>query len=295
MNWELFRPSRTTAVCLFLLTLSFLLMAFRLTHTVQALRSLLFYWISPSYESVSSALNASAGMSHRIGELVRTHKENEILEGKMKQVSLMESIFLETKSQNRRLKNMLDFRGNVPYETIPALIVGRDAQNWTAAVWIDRGTKDGVEPDSPVIALQGDPMNAADVTSGVIGRVLECGANSSKVLLISDPLSSIAVGLPRNQEQGLVQGQGSFEVVLEYLNQTAQFEPGDIVMTSGLGGVFPAGLPVGKLKSIIQTRSGFARAEVVPAVSLSRLREVIVLRKALPLRKPTEVNPLFKA
>ncbi len=295
MNWELFRPSRTTAVCIFLLSLSFLLMAFRLTYTVQALRSLLFYWISPSYESVSGTLNASVHMGNRIGELIRTHEDNMVLLDKMKQVSLMESIFAETKGQNRRLKNMVDFRTNIPYETIPALIVGRDAQNWMAAVWIDRGTADGVEPDSPVIALQGNPINDSEVTSGVIGRVLECGANSSKVLLISDPLSSIAVSLSRNEEQGLVQGQGSFEVALEYLNQTVQFEPGDAVMTSGLGGIFPAGLPVGKLKSVIQTRSGFSRAEVTPAVSLSRLREVIVLRKALPLRRPTAVSPLFKA
>lgn len=295
MNWELFRPSRTTAVCLVLLSLSFLLMAFRLTHTVQALRNLLFYWISPSYESVSSALNSSVQMGNRIGELIRTHQDNAVLQEKMKQVSLMESIFTETKAQNRRFKNMLDFRANIPYETIPALIVGRDAQNWMAAVWIDRGTNDGVEPDSPVIALQGDPINDAEVTSGVIGRVLECGANSSKVLLISDPLSSIAVSLSRSEEQGLVQGQGSFEVALEYLNQTVPFEPGDSVVTSGLGGIFPAGLPVGKLKTVIQTRSGFSRAEVTPSVSLSRLREVIVLRKALPLRKPTAVSPLFKA
>lgn len=295
MNWEILRPSRSAATCLILLILSFLLMAFRLTQTVQSLRSLMFYWISPSYESVSSTLNAAAGLSSRIGELVRAHDDNAKLQEKMKQVSLMEALFQETKAQNKRLKSMLELRANMPYETIPAIIVGRDAQNWMAAVWIDRGSKDGIEPDSPVIALEGDPINDSMVESGVIGRVLECGANSSKVLLISDPLSSIAVSLPRNEEQGLVQGQGSFEISLEYLTQTAQFEIGDAVLTSGLGGIFPPGLPVGKLKSITHTRSGFARAEIDPYVSLSRLREVIVLRKALPLRKQTEINPLFKS
>ena len=112
---------------------------------------------------------------------------------------------------------------------------------------------------------------------GLAGRVLECGSHSSKVLLISDPLSSVSVSISRTGEQGLVQGQGSF-LTVEYLDLASDAKPGDEVVTNGLGGIFPQGIPVGVLTQVEVSASGFRRGILKPSVSLNRIREVLVLK-----------------
>src|SRR5687767_4325099 len=118
MDWGFFRPSRSTLTCFFLLALSFLLMAFRLTDTVQSLRSFLFYWISPSYSVVSSTVDSAQGLGARLVGLVFAHRENEILKERIKHFPLIEAEHEQFRAENQRLKALLNFKSRLPFETI---------------------------------------------------------------------------------------------------------------------------------------------------------------------------------
>lgn len=275
MDWGIFRPSRATAICLVLLVFSFSLMTLRLTKTVQALRSFLFYWVAPTQEAATACIQFTGDLGLHLADLVRTHQENVLLREKVKNYSLLESQFNEMTLENERLKRLLELKSTLPYQMIPAVVSGRDTQNWMHAIWVNRGTKDGVQPDDTVIATQ---SRSTYTLSGLVGRVLESAPSTSKVLLITDPLSSVAIFLPRLGEQGLLSGQGSFEPIVEYLDPGAAIESDDEVVTSGLGGIFPAGIPVGHIHHLYGTPLGFKRADLVTAVSLNKIREVLILK-----------------
>lgn len=282
MDWGIFRLSRTTTTAVVLLLFSFFLMTLRLTKPVQTFRSLLFYWISPSQEAATALFRNASEAGLRSRELVRAHQENIALKDAARRRSLLEAEYQEVLLENARLKQLLQLKLSAPFELIPAIVSGRDTQNWTQAVWIDHGSKEGILPDSPVLVIQSDPSDNSDsaaISTGLIGRVLECGTNSSRVLLISDPLSSVAAVLPRTGEQGLVTGQGLFSATIEYLDPGADIKIGDEVITSGLGGIFPAGLRIGTLAKILPSLSGFKRVELKTSASLNKIREVLVLKK----------------
>ena len=277
MDWGAFRPSKSTSVCLLLLGFAFLLMTFRLTGAVKNFRSFLLYWISPVQETASGAIQSAGDAGSKLIRLIQAHRENVFLRERVLQASLLEARYKETLEENNRLRHLLELKGNLPFHSIAARVTARDAQGWTQSIWINRGLKDRVAPDSPVVAVEPDGLGGASVMKGLVGRVLECGSSSSKVLLISDPLSSVAVSIPRVQEQGLAQGQGSM-LTVEYLELTSGAQEGDEVVTSGLGGIFPAGIPVGILTHLEAYASGFKRGVLKPSVSLSRLKEVLVLK-----------------
>ncbi|MBI1979683.1 MAG: rod shape-determining protein MreC [Elusimicrobia bacterium] len=279
MSQQFFRPTRGNFLCLFLLAFSFLLMTLRWTPTVRSFRALLFYCLSPAYEVPFAVEKGGTNLASRIRELIQTHQENQNLKERIKEVSALESQWRETQAENERLRRLLELRSALPFRLTPALVAGRDAQSWTHSILIDRGTENGVRLQSPVLAVgKGNGENS--FLSGVIGRVLECGPHLSKVLLITDPLSSVAVTLPRTGEQGLAQGQGGLSVTVDYLDRSAEVLVGEEVRTSGLGGVFPAGLAVGKITKIVPSTSEFKRAILQPSVSLTELREVLVLEKS---------------
>ena len=289
MDWEIFKPSRPTTLCLLLLTIAFLMMTFRVTRAVQAFRSFVFYWASPTYEGVSRTVNAAGGLGFRLTELVTAHSENKILKEKIKHLPLVEAQLQQLQLENQRLKNLLDLKSSLPFGAIPALVSGRDTQNWTSGVWIDHGSSEGILADCPVLAVKGSPIGDAQVSGGVIGRVIECGPGSSKVLLISDPLSSVAAADVRTGEEGLLQGHGSSLITLEYIDQSADVQPGDQIVTSGLGRVFPPGLSIGRVSKVLLSQTGFKRAEVRPTVSLGSIREVLVLKRAP--EEPAKAEP----
>ena len=279
MDWGIFRPSKPAGLCIALLGFSFLLMTFRLTGAVRNFRTFLLYWVSPIEEVSESSIEFASEIGSNLVRLVKAHKENRILKERILTASVIETQYKETLEENKRLRGLLGMKAEIPFDSLSARVSGRDPQSWTQAVWINRGFGDQVAPDSPVVAVESKGYGGAGVLEGLVGRVLECGKHSSKVLLLSDPLSSVAVSIPRIGDQGLVQGQGSF-LSVEYLEMTSQAQSGDLVVTSGLGGIFPAGIPVGTLAQVEASASGFRRGILLPAVSLYRLREVLVLKMA---------------
>lgn len=276
MDWGIFRPSKPAALCIALLGFSFLVMTFRLSGSVTSIRTFLLYWISPIQQASTGSVQWTSDLGDKFIRLIRAHQENEALKTRILKASVLETQYQELLIENRRLRELLNLKGSLPFNTQTARVIGRDPLNWTHAVWINRGSKDHVAPDSPVVAVGMEGEEGSGAIQGLIGRILECSGGSSKALLISDPLSSVAVSIPQIGEQGLAQGQGPY-LTVEYLELSSQAKPGDLVVTSGLGGIFPAGIPVGALTHVEVTPSGFRRGFLKPQVSLNGVREVLIL------------------
>jgi rod shape-determining protein MreC len=133
---------------------------------------------------------------------------------------------------------------------------------------LDRGASDGIARMMPVV-----------VAEGVVGRVHAVAAGSADVLVLTDRNSSIAVRVDRTRTRANVRGLGKPEGArLEYALRTEDMIEGDVLVTSGTDGVFPRGLPVGKVTQLNRTAHGlFQEARVIPAVDVTRLEEVLVV------------------
>ncbi|MBI5197846.1 MAG: rod shape-determining protein MreC, partial [Nitrospirae bacterium] len=132
---------------------------------------------------------------------------------------------------------------------------------------LDKGEKEGVASNRVVVS-----------PDGVVGRIVKTSPHSSRVLLISDRSSALAVMVQRNRVSGILQGGESGHLFLEYVSLDESVVVGDPVVTSGLEGIFPKGIPVGRVTRVDRKTSPlFLTIDVVPAVNVSRLEEVWIL------------------
>ncbi len=144
---------------------------------------------------------------------------------------------------------------------------------------IDRGSEDGIARMMPVV-----------VTEGAVGRIHSVAGHSADVLVITDRNSSVAVRVERTRARANVRGMGKPDACrLDYALRTEDMIEGDVLVTSGTDGVFPRGVPVGRLTKIERSAQGlFQEARVIPAVDVTRLEEVLVVTS---WERPTDVLP----
>jgi len=174
--------------------------------------------------------------------------------------------------ENNRLRQLLGWQQQSPWRLKAARVVARDTANWWRTVRIDAGQRDGVRADSPVLT-----------TEGLVGRVSAVAYTTAQVVLIGDPNCHVAVVVRETGEQGVISAASSGVldhrlVDLAHLPRNSALKPGQTVYTSGLGGIFPAGVPVG---AIVDSRSVgyglYTEARVKLAVDTSRLEDVMVM------------------
>ncbi|OGX27272.1 MAG: rod shape-determining protein MreC [Omnitrophica WOR_2 bacterium RIFCSPHIGHO2_01_FULL_48_9] len=200
---------------------------------------------------------------HRtFAEYVRLSKEVNILKTRL--VGLEEVV-----RENSRLEQLLRFKRNLIYASVPANVIGRDPANWNSSMIVDRGTKDGVSVGMPVVSA-----------AGVVGRVAEVSPSMSRVILLTDPQFSVAALVQSPRESGLISGSLQGICRLRYVSSEASIQIGDEVITSKLSTSFPEGLLIGKIIGIKGTADNPAMEYVVqPAVSLSKIEEVLIIQK----------------
>jgi len=199
--------------------------------------------------------------------LVNTEQENIRLRQESNQLKEIINNCQEYRLENERLRALLKFKKKAAISAIPAQVISRDPSSLFRTIVIDKGSQDKVDKNQAVVTHQ-----------GVVGRTIEVYPSTSKVLLVCDPNSSLAVLVQRTRDEAIVAGWREDTFKLNYLPRSAQATPGDIVVTSGLGGIFPKGLMVGTLTSLKKSKYGlFQSAEVVPSVDFSKLEEVLVI------------------
>jgi rod shape-determining protein MreC len=200
-------------------------------------------------------------------EIGRLRVENARLRAQVDALSLEAAALREQAAAADRLERLLELRDAVAYQSVPGRVITRDPSRWFNTLTVDRGGRHGVVRNSPVVT-----------PDGVVGRVIEVTATASRVLLIVDSRSALGTLLQGSRAAGVVEGRGSDRLHLKYLSRTAVVKRGDRVVTSGLGGVFPRGLVVGRVVSVTREEGALLQeAEVEPAAALDRLEEVLIL------------------
>ncbi len=180
----------------------------------------------------------------------------------------------EVGRRNLQLEQELAFKERLPLHSLTARVIGHDASNWWKSIQIDRGSGDGLTNNLAV-------LNA----DGLIGKIISVTKGESRVLLLTDPnckVSALLQNPPR--EPGVVAGietgfSSSPRCVMTYVNRDAKIKPGEPVISSGFGGIFPKGIPIGSVtRAEINKQTGmYQDVEIKPAVNFRLLEEVIVI------------------
>lgn len=174
--------------------------------------------------------------------------------------------------ENNRLKNLLDLRDKqVNMKTVAANTVARDYEQWYKSITLNKGTSSGIEAGNPVIT-----------NDGVVGVVESVGCNWARVTTIYDTESTVGAKFTRTGDVGVVEGSYEFakdgKCKMQYISGEASVIKGDILVTSGLGEVYPSGLMIGKIDDIkIDAMGNIEYASVKPAVDFDKVYEVLVI------------------
>ncbi len=198
--------------------------------------------------------------------LVNTRQRNLALEQENQQLRSQLQQVTEISLQNERLRKLLAFVDDLDLPALPAQVIGEDASNWARTITIDKGARAGLKNGLPVVAAQ-----------GVVGRIIKIAPSSSRVLLITDASSAVAALIQRTRTRSVARGRGE-DLSLEYALHNADINVGDLLVTSGMGGVFPKGLPLGKVTAVKTGQFGlFQQVRAMPTVDFSHLEEVMVV------------------
>ena len=179
-------------------------------------------------------------------------------------------------SENKRLRYLLKY--DPPKEIVPvyAPVIARSLTPESRSLLIGKGYKDGI--DKNMVAISPD---------GLVGHVNVVTASSSKILLVTDPASVIDAVVQRTRATGIVKGKNPDLCSLNFINRTEDIEVGDIVVSSGLGGIFPPGMTVGRVAGVErETTDMFLNVDVLPAVPFDKVEDVIVIPGAVLSPEP---------
>ena len=268
--WRLLAKYRRAIILAVALVMAFLLMTLQVRHdraVVSFTRQAVLFLMSPvikvtavTVSSVSRVWADYVDLRNLREESLRLTREAAVLQ---RRISYLEEQALET----QRLQGLLAMREVSRAEFLAARVVGKDATNWFKTVLIDRGSLAGIRRNMPVVA-----------PDGLVGRVVEVTPTAAKVQLITDPVSAAGGLIQRTRVIGIVSGSLGAGLKVRYLPLMADIAIGDEVVTSGMGGVFPKGIPLGRVIAA-ERRSGalFQEATLAPKVDLSRLEEVLIL------------------
>lgn len=238
----------------------------RLLLPETALRSIL----APVQGLVQGVSDRFASVLTSIVEFQELREENQRLKEELERREFVYSLLQEVRAENTRLLKLLNFQETIPqYDTLAARIIAREPANWYNTVTINKGSRDGVRVNMPVITH-----------GGLVGRVSSVTGGQAEVLLLLDQRSAVGGMLQRTRETGIVRGfAGERETLrLLYLSRDAEVQIGDNVITSGLGGVFPKGLLIGKVAEVKREEYGLAQYAVIEAAAdFEHLEEVLVI------------------
>ncbi len=230
-------------------------------------QSLILNVFSPFQWTFSSGTRSIGGWWRGYANLVGVKKENEKLSNRVRQLQSEVNKLREAEIKLWRLQRLMGFNVEKHIEAVPAEVIGREADNWSRMILLNRGTEDGVEKSMAVITSE-----------GLLGRVAQASDNKAKVLLITDWRSSVDSLIQRTRARGIVVGKSSRAGEMRYIPLNADVRVGDKVLSSGLGGVFPKGLMVGMVIKVTKERNGlFQKATVIPFVDAGEVEEALVV------------------
>ncbi len=221
-----------------------------------------------------------------VGDTTASRNDLQLENSRLKTERLLTQARLQRYSaleaENERLRDLLEARDRVREQVRVAEILSVSANPFRHTLVVDKGTSNGV--------YNGQAVVDAD---GVVGQVVEAGVASSQCLLISDPGHDLPVEVNRNGLRTIARGTGDFNSLdLPFLPNNADIEPGDLLVTSGLGGTFPAGYPVATVDMVTRVpQEPFAVVTATPSAALNQVREIMLIW-AEPAEETTDAEEL---
>lgn len=229
-------------------------------------------WLATRYLAIYQMVRSPADLNALRAENERLQNENAQLRTQVIQLQ-------EQQKDNDILYSLLKVARTRPDSSyVAAMVIGRDTNPFMRYVLIDQGSDSGLRHGMPVITSQ-----------GLVGRIDAVTANAARVQLITDAGSAVNVQLPDSGADGMLVGSVTGDISLEMITQEAVLRPGEIILTSGLGGTYPNNILVGQVASVRKLQTAlFQSASVQPVVDFTSLRAVLVVTSF----KPVDLAPL---
>jgi rod shape-determining protein MreC len=199
--------------------------------------------------------------------IVNAAQENMQLKLSLRKEAERHNFCKEIEISNVRLRSLLNFKRSMTHKVLPAEVIGRDPSQWFKTVIIDKGERDNLRRGLPVV-----------IAEGAIGQIIEVLNNYSKVLLLIDQNSAVDALVQRTRARGVIKGENNKGCIFKYVLRKSDVRIGDTIVSSGLDGVFPKGLRLGRVSKVVyKDASIFQQITVSPYVDFEKLEEVLVL------------------
>ena len=227
---------------------------------------------SPVVDALGYPARAVSGIKKLFAEKKQLVLENNELKERVKELERLYNAKRELEINYKNLEELSEIQNQYDYDVLPARIVLKDDSLWSKTIVINKGKRDGVVLNMAVVS-----------GAGLVGKIIQVGYAYSRVLLVIDKSFKAGAMLRDTRYTGLVEGRGVNELVLNYLPKSADIEPGDEIITSGLGGIFPAGYLIGTAKDQSFQEYGFYQYSTIkPAVDFNNLELVAVVKRLPP-------------
>jgi len=228
---------------------------------------------APVQKFVKQTVNTIEGLWLNYFALTNVRRENARLQREINVLRMESDRNREMVATNKRLQDLLQFKETIHWPVLAAQVIGRDPSGWFESVIIDKGKNSGLTVNMPVVDAR-----------GVVGRLVSVSPGFAKALLVIDQNSAVDGLIQRSREKGIVKGISSKFCKFDYVVKTSDVVVGDMVVTSGMGRIFPKGLPVGEVVEVANIPwELFKEIKVKPMVDFAKLEEVLVILKEDPL------------
>ncbi len=225
---------------------------------------------APIQQIISWSLDLAVSGVQNYIYLWHLKKDNQILLDENRKLLTVIANQKETAQENLRLRKLLNFQEIHHLETIAARVIAKDVSTEFRAVRINRGESSGIKKDMAVLSNE-----------GIVGRILRTTDSTSDILTVLDPLSAVDTIDERSRARGVVEGLTDEACILRFTLRTDDILPGDTFISSGLGGIFPKGIPVGVAARVSKKNYGISQdVEIQPSVDFSKLEEVLIITKS---------------
>ncbi|NOZ61599.1 MAG: rod shape-determining protein MreC [Calditrichaeota bacterium] len=226
-------------------------------------------------ETVKLWMAGLMGIAHhdwtRVTDYFHLSHENQQLLQENTRLALENNALQEMRLENERLRKMLDFKKTMSMELLPAKVIGRREHGLVHSLALDVGVRDKVRRNMPLV-----------VPAGLVGKVYRVGDDACLAQLLLDRNFRVSAVVQRSRVRGIVSWRGGDVCLLNNVARRADVEIGDLVVTSGYGEIYPAGLPIGKVVKLDEDpRSLFLTIKLKPSVDFNKIEEVFIIRRKI--------------
>ena len=235
------------------------------------LESVVVGFVAEGQRAASGVAGALSRTWNGYADLRDVRSENDRLRHELDQANIEIQQYRALLDRVPGLTRLEELRARSELETLTAEVIGTSPSPDFRTLTIDRGAWEGIRPDQAVLA-----------PDGIVGRVVTASFRAAKIQLLIDRNAAAGAIVERSRAQGVVMGQGDGRLHLEYVSEIAEVVEGDLVMTSGIDGIYPKGFVIGRVVIVEKIGTAYRDIIVEPAVNFDRLEEVLVVLTATP-------------